>query len=617
MEKKNLQNLRIAICQMNVICNQPKANADYMISEIAKAAASGCDLIVFPEMCISGYVIGDIYENQSFAIDVEFHNERIRKATTGLSIAVIFGSFERHKNLIGEDGRPRMYNLAFVAQNGEWKGKHVKFLHPNYGVFDDSRHWLSGAKILQGREAGQNDDMPTAQTIRIETSFGELNLGVMVCEDMWHETYAFNPGKMLVDAGAEILINISASPWSWRKNTRRHQVIARLINYCRVPFIYVNNTGMQNNGKNLIIFDGSSTVYDEDGVPVSKIGAYEEGTHSFKLRECSMINVDEEEDVKQLYDALICGIREFWKLLPPQSRKVHIGLSGGIDSAVVTALMVRAVGKENVFTYNMPSRYNSAETKDIARTIASNLGVSYRVISIEKMVEAAMETLDCQPGTLTYQNVQARTRLQVLATMAQHNGGIFTSNGNKTETAFGYATLYGDIGGWLSVIGDLVKREVYQIGAYCNQLFGTMVIPQSCFDIAPSAELETKQIDPFDYGSLTRRGYHDEFVRAVTLFRKDAEWFLDEYKKGTLEKTMKLEVGTLERLFASEEHFVSDLEKNWRSIGINYFKRVQGPPNILVSMRGFGFDLRESIVQPYFTNGFEELKDHIEKGAAA
>lgn len=610
--KKIINQLKVVMVQMNVICNDPRANADYMIGQIHAAIKHQADIIIFPEACISGYALSDAFENMALAKDIEYHNERVMKATHGSDIVVIFGSFEYQVNIFGEDGRPCMYNMALVAQHGKWQGKHAKFLHPNYGLFDDSRHWRSGQKIWQLKDTPQADPTPTLQPVKVTTRHGDISLGVMVCEDMWHETYPFNPGKMLVEQGAEVLINISASPWGWHKNQQRHAVIKRLIADCKVPFFYVNNTGMQNNGKDIIVFDGSSTAYNAEGNPVFRIKPYVALARSVVLEHCHPINVKEESDAEQMYQALICGIREFWKTLPENARKLHIGLSGGIDSAVVAALFVKAIGRENVFAYNMPTKHNGEESKDIARQTAANLEIPYRVIPIQPMVDVDGANLDCKPGTLAYQNMQARIRLQVLATISQSLGGVFTCNGNKVEMAFGYATLYGDMGGCLAPIGDLDKEEVYQLGMYLNRRkFGRMVIPQACFDITPSAELETNQADPFDYGNLKRRGYHDQLVRAFVLFRLDPEWVLEQYMNGTLEEVMKLEAGRLKKLFPTDAAFVADLERCARLFVQAVFKRVQSAPILRVSTRCFGYDLRESMLKLYFTSRYGVMKETL------
>lgn len=609
---KKIKDIAFGLNQMPVKPGQPRENADYVISRILEAEQNNLEIIIFPEMCISGYLVGDIFEDEDFCSDVMHQNERIREATRGRNIIVIFGSLFQSEKEIGEDGRRRLYNTAFVAQNGKWIGNHAKYLLVNYRYFNDTRHFYSGRKLNVYKKLHNDDNISSLQPVTITTQSGPLKIGLMVCEDMWDVDYAESPAQILVKKKAELLINISASPWGWKKNKKRHRVAKSLLRKCKIPLIYVNNTGVQNNGKNIITFDGSSTVYDSNGKIMFQIPPNEAGTYVFQGNRRRTLLEEEINDTKALHLALRSGLQSAISNLPMNNPKVIIGLSGGIDSATNASLLVDIIGKENVYAYNMPSRYNSETTKNLAKNIAENLGIHYEVISIQESVDVMATLTGCEPGTLAYENIQARMRMEILAAKAQLLGGVFISNTNKDEIFFGYGTLYGDLAGFCLPLGDLVKREVYQLADYLNQeVHQRMVIPQECFEIVPTAELSTNQKDPFDYGNLKRRGYHDELVRAIIEFRKNAQWFLHTYAAGSLESELKLEVGTLQRLFPSAQAFIDDLKRCWNLFFNSYFKRVQSLPIIVVSKRAFGNDLLESIFKAHFTDEFYILEKTI------
>lgn len=619
---KKLKDLQMALCQMKVVLGQPAVNVAFMMKEIIKAEQKGMDLIIFPEMCVTGYLIGDMYEDQCFVNDVVIQTERLCRLTTDLNIAVIFGSLTSIEGIRGEDGRNILFNTALVIQGGEIIGKHIKVLQPNYRIFDDDRHFYSSRKLMSSGSHGVRDDLPqeylgydySLKPISVVIGGEKISLGVMVCEDMWHKDYPLSPARELVKNGAEILINISASPWTWQKNAKRDLVVRDILKESPVPFVYVNNTGIQNNGKNIIIFDGSSTVYNSQGRVIHFVGPYCEETSYFRYCEDALVTpFNHGSDTSQMYKSLLCAIKEsFNNLAPGIQKKVCIGLSGGIDSAVDVVLLTMALGKENVIAINMPSRHNSETTQSVAEELASNLGISYEVESIQVMVDTFLKQLGGDDEDISYENVQARMRMEILAKYAQDNNCVFVCNSNKVEVALGYGTLYGDIAGFIMPLGDLVKREVYELANYLNNsVLKRMVIPEACFTMKPSAELKDNQVDPFDYGNLIERGYHDEMVRAFTEFRLSPEWFLDNYQKGTLEEELKLTEGKLLRLFPDVRDFVEDLEKNWRRFHYSYFKRIQAPPIPIISKRAFGYDLRESITEPYYTQRYLDIKKKL------
>ncbi|MBI2449961.1 MAG: NAD(+) synthase [Candidatus Nealsonbacteria bacterium] len=597
-----LKGLTIALCQMKVVPGRPDLNAAYIIEEIKKAKNRGVDIIVFPELCTTGYIVGDIFEDDFFIEDVLSWNKNIIEATRN-GVTVVFGTITVSQNQRGEDGRQRKHNTVVTAQNGKVLLAVPKTLQPNYRFFNDDKHFYSSRKIAQEQNISLQKIL---KPVEVETKIGKVKIGAIVCEDMWHKDYPFNPTKILTDNGAELIINVSASPWTWQKNRKRHQIVKELLQECKIPFVYVNNTGVQNTGKNIIVFDGSSTVYDEKGEIVFDVEPYEGGSYDFKFaKDVKPLKTKPQDDTAELYNAMLCAT----KTMTPPNKKVLVGLSGGIDSAVVCALLVDALGKDRVMAINMPMPYNSQKTRDFAALIAKNLGIQYEVVPIGEIVEAVCKSRQIEPGTLAYENIQARARREILSTTAD---GFFVCCSNKTEIAFGYGTLYGDIAGYFAPLGDLVKREVRQIAAYQNQTrFKQKIIPEECINQTPTAELKENQKDPFDYGDLTKRGYHDEMIRAFTEFRKNPEWFIESYLKSKLEEELLLEPGTLVRLFPTPKDFVNDLQHWWKTFHGSYFKRVQCPPIPIFSKRAFGRDLEESLMQPHLTQRYLYLEKYL------
>ncbi len=615
----NLEGVQVALCQMPVIPGRPDLNTQCIIREIRAAAQRGVQVIVFPEMAVPGYFIGDLPEDDYFVRDVMRCNQQIVIATQ-VGIAAIWGTIFAVSEHGGEDGRLMKWNAGMVAQDGKLVQNQalpvaVKSLHPNYRIFQDDRHFHSLRKLAEMNDAPISDLLHPFPVHKPKTNGekAQIQIGVILCEDMWHEDYAHNPTLALVENGAELIVNLSCSPWTWQKNRKRHQVVRDLLQEAAVPFVYVNNAGIQNTGKNLIVFDGSSTVYDETGAPVFSVDPYAKGTFDFGFAEVSdPIAAREASDTAELFLAIREATEGAFATLPPPLRKVVVGLSGGIDSATTCALFAHVLGPENVIAVNMPSQYNSQQTQDIAQQISAELGIEYLVRPIGGIVEAIATQTETDPDSLSYENIQARVRMEIIAAVAQDRGAVFSANGNKVELAFGYGTLYGDIAGFIAPLADLVKREVYQVADYLNQhIFKKEVIPQACFDMAPTAELKNNQSDPFDYGNVHRRGYHDEMVRAFTEFRRNPEWFLEGYLRGTLEKELGLESGVLNRLFASPREFVKDLERWWGELHKNYFKRVQAPPIPVVSKRAFGTDLREAVLPAHLTQRYHDLKSRL------
>jgi NAD+ synthase (glutamine-hydrolysing) len=657
--------MKIALAQMKVVPGRPTINVANMLKNIKDAKKQGVELLIFPEMCVGGYLLGDKWTDENFCENLMSFNEILRLATEGIAIAYgnIFVDRKIDERIntgakhLNKDGRLRKYNAIYVFQNQRPveriseslilpNGVQPKMLLPNYRIFDDERYFFSLEDIAKDFNV-QIEDI--AQPFKLETKDGERIIGFELCEDLWCEDYRKNNApqninKILIENGAELIMNLSSSPWTYGKNKSRDKRVEFLSTESGekfVPFFYVNCTGVQNNGKNIVTFDGGSTIYNKKGLPVLFAKApYEEELIVIEEKELEkeILAREEKSKIEQKYWAIIAGIRalkEMWGAdnYPP----VIIGLSGGIDSALVAALYVKAYGAENILGINMPTQYNSTKTKNAAKYIADKLGIKYYVLPIEELVEVNNKLIQNADilgngknlSQLNLENIQAKIRgTSILSNIAAKYNGIFTNNGNKLETALGYATLYGDVGGERAPIADLTKIEVVEMAKFVNrEIFREEIIPEVLLpnelwrfredQIQPSAELKDNQVDPMKFV------YHCALIDMFTDYKKKSveeimqaylegklhNW-LDYYLKDIVGKEIGLDL--MKRWDVTNPiEFIKDLEWFEKTILRNVFKRVQAPPIIITSKSAYGYDIRESILPYEQTARHEELKQKI------
>ncbi|NLY83525.1 MAG: NAD(+) synthase [Acholeplasmataceae bacterium] len=628
-----MTNVRFACAQIEVIPGRPDLNFSRMLSAIETARQTNVDILLFPELALPGYFLGDLWERQSFLDDCEKYGQKLVEATAG--ICVIFGNIGLDRGKINEDGGCRKYNAAFVAHNKELlstAGPYnflLKTAMPNYRVFEDSRHFHSSLKLSMELALPLSQLLqPVAVTIRGHV----IKIGVMLCEDGWTDNYETDIPKLLAANGANLLCNLSCSPFSLQKNTKRHKIFSAQSKELRLPLIYCNNIGTQNNGKNVIVYDGCSSFYQANGTLLCEAPAYDDCllTCNYNAASNSFIpssaNIKQNKDNCELFMAVSYGAANFLKQIG--ITKIAVGLSGGIDSAVAAALFVHILGAENVLLVNMPSVYNSALTKSLSLQIAENLGANYCIIPIDHSVEHTYEQLQTaiirnystdsffstQLSDLNRENIQARDRTRILAGLASAFGGAFSCNSNKTELTVGYATFYGDLAGVLAPIGDLWKYQVYDLGRYLNEVvFNKQVIPEEVFAIAPSAELSSEQTvgvgrDPIIYD------YHDHLFQAMMENgrKTSPNEILKLYEAGLLETAIGCRQGIVDTIFPNSASFVRDLERWWNLFtGFAVAKRIQAPPIVTVSKSSFGYDYREAQLQSYYSPEYYEIRQRL------
>ena len=629
--------IKIACGQLEVIAGRPDLNTKSILQVISAAKSDAVDLLLLPELAVPGYMIGDLWEQTAFLKDCESYGKQIVEASSG--ITVVFGNIAVDWKRSNTDGHVRKYSAAFTAQDGkllptaQGLGFVAKNSLPVYRQFEDSRYFSSQESLLKDKRISLKNGMGT---VAVTIHGTEYQLGIMLCEDGWTENYPLSVPVMLKRGGAEILCNLSSSPFTLGKNHKRHLIFGKQAKELHLPLIYCNHIGIQNTGKNIFTFDGQSCVYGSDGMVKAAAPMFTEKLLTFswdketdKIRAYSAedeLVATEDDETAVIYKTVRYGTDNFLK--QTGIRRMVLGASGGIDSAVTAALFTDILGPQQVLLVNMPSRYNSELTKNLAQQLAENLKCCYTIVPINDSVAHTVEQLytpihnytsnrdfKVELNGLMYENIQARDRgSRILGGFSAAFRGGVSCNANKAEITVGYGTFYGDLIGLFCPLGDLWKFQVYALGKYFNdQIFKAEVIPEKIFSIRPSAELSSEQTvgnggDPLIYE------YHDYLFRAfVERWEKVApEDILKHYMDHDLEKFLGCEEEIITHLFPSHAAFCQDLER-WYSLftGLAVAKRIQAPPILSLSKRAFGNDYREAQMTTYFSLAYKEMKEKL------
>ncbi|AXS84468.1 MULTISPECIES: NAD+ synthase [Marinobacter] len=534
--------LRVVMAQLDFLVGDIPGNTELVIDAVQRAASDHqADVVVFPELCLTGYPPEDLLLRPSLEVRVNEALERLQEAQ--LEPAIVIGAPLRHGALL--------YNAAVVIDGGEITGRYFKRFPPNYQVFDEKRYFAEGADVL---------------TLDIRG----VQVGITVCEDIWKE----GPVEDCAAAGARLILNLNASPYDIDKQARRKALLERKARENLVSIVYVNLVG----GQDELVFDGGSMVFDHSGVLMAEAPQFGEGLYPVDFlceRHCQPISqpLPEEPSLEaNVYKALVTGVRDY--VNKNGFKSVVLGLSGGIDSAVTLAVAVDALGKDRVRAVMMPFRYTSSMSLEDAEAEAVALGVQYDVFSIEPMYDAFMETLagpfeGTRPDT-TEENLQARLRGVLLMSLSNKFRSLVLTTGNKSEMAVGYSTLYGDMAGGFDVLKDVPKTLVFRLARYCNTV--SQVIPERVITRPPSAELAPDQKDE---DSLP--GY-------------DA---LDQILNLYVERDFSADA------IVAEGFERADVERVIRLVDTNEYKRRQAPIGVRITERGFGKDRRYPITNAW------------------
>jgi len=580
--------MRIALAQLNPTSGDIHSNVAKILDAIAAAGARGADLVVTPEMAVPGYCIGDLVEDADFLAANERAIARIADAAATLT--AVIGFIDHDPAARNDAGMILKYNAAAVVSRGRVLQRAHKSLLPNYRYFDDKRYFAPAL---------------ARDTVDVDAPARRTRLGVSICEDMWDQYYAVKPLPELAARGAELLININASPFYPGKRQERDALIRQHVARLGKPFVYVNTAGAADNGKNIIPFDGESLVYDAQGRLLAMGKQFAEDLVIVDVDTglgdgdaASAVTLPPLARERDMYDALAMALRDY--MSKTGFSRAIVALSGGIDSALALAIAADALGPDRVAAFNMPSRFNTETTRGIAAAVAGALGVRYGVIPIQDLADRIQAVFEENAHPIargfTRENLQARIRGILMMAESNDTGALLISCGNETEIALGYATLYGDMCGGISLIGDLPKTDVYRLARHVNDRHGKAIIPEAAFTIVPSAELAANQFDPFDYPVVA------PLVSEMVERRRSAAELLALFKRRALdpERFPPDAEGRTVYDKHTDETFAALLNDTAGRLRRSVYKRLQGPPIVAISERAFGFDLRETII-----NGWE------------
>jgi len=584
---KAVMKFRVSLSQINPRSGDIAANTRKILNGIEVAKNQQCDLVVFPEMCLTGYCLDEklLINREFLRANKETLIQQVLPATEEIAAIVGFIDFDEQRT--GPDRRLVRYNAAAVIQNGRLLQVVHKRLLPAYRYFDDKRYFTEGQEV---------------EPVLLQTREGTISVGVLICEDLWDEKYEFKPCEIYREKGVDYLFTINASPFVGSrpgsedgKRFVRERILQQQIQSHGIPIAYVNTVGIGDNGKNIIPFDGMSLAYDRTGQRVAVLSQFVEDqqTVCFEEGRAQPVGTPPFDRESEIYQALVMGVSDYYQKVGI-FKKVLEAVSGGIDSALGTAIAFDAVGPELLSVYNLPSKHNSQTTQELARQLAENFELDYHVVPIQAMVDRVREDFESYLHpirlSVTKENLQARIRGLIMMAESNDQEALLLTNGNETEIALGYATLYGDMVGGLSVIGDLPKPDVYRLARWVNKKHERSMIPEGIFQTPASAELRPEQVDPFDYSvvgpmvsDFVEKGLNPgDLIRQFEDKTLNADRYVSD-GQSVYERYQAFEFGEL----------AVDI---FHKLNGSVYKRLQGAPIIVVSGRAFAFDLRETII---------------------
>lgn len=545
--------MKIALAQLNYHIGNFESNTEKIISAIEKSKKENVDLVVFSELAICGYPPKDLLERKDFIERTQDALQKVAEACT--DIAAVVGGPSINPNTKGKN----LYNSAFFISNGKVESIHNKTLLPNYDIFDEYRYFEPNTEFSLVEYKGKK-------------------IAITVCEDLWEkqptdnnfaksELYTISPMEELNKLNPDFVVNIAASPFSYNQQDLRTNILKSNIERYNLPVIYVNQIGAHTE----LIFDGDSMVLNSKGDVACRLKYFEEDYQVVDMNEIEdkAIEIAEVDYIEKIHDALVLGLKDYFGKMG--FKQATLGLSGGIDSAVTVVLAERALGKENVRVLLMPSEFSSDHSIKDAVDLAENLGIEYEIVNIQEIFSEFQKALKPSFGDLPFnvaeENIQARIRGTLVMGLSNKFGHILLNTSNKSEAAVGYGTLYGDMNGGLSVLGDVYKTDVFKMAWFMNK--DKEIIPVNTIVKPPSAELRPDQKDSDslpDYDVLDGILY-----RYIEKNMSSKEIIADGFEKQTVEKAIRL-------------------------VNMNEYKRFQTPPILRVSSKAFGFGRKIPLV---------------------
>ena len=542
--------MKVALAQINPTVGDLAGNQAMILAAYRRGAEAGADLVMFPELAVTGYPPRDLLLKKSFiAGNLKVLNQLA--AATGQT-ALLTGYVGENHHRPGRE----VTNAVALLQHGKIAATRVKSLLPTYDVFDEDRYFE-----------------PATENAPVEFNGGRI--GLTICEDIWNDEdfwperrYRSNPPLELAAAGARVIFNISASPWCVGKENTRYRMLQSMAAKAGLPVLFCNQAG----GNDELVFDGGSVAFNAAGELIAQAAMFAGDFVMVDTEATAAVARARQPDEQNIHDALVLGLRDY--LHKCGFKSAVLGLSGGIDSALVACLAVAALGRENVRGVSLPSQFSSPGSLDDARALAGNLGIQYEVIPIQSAFATLKQELTPvfagRPEDTTEENIQARLRGVILMALSNKFGSLLLTTGNKSELAVGYCTLYGDMCGGLAVISDVPKTMVYRLAKWINRV--REIIPAASLTKPPSAELRPNQKDS---DSLPEYDLLDKILKGYVEEDKSAQQLIDE---GLPKEAVSRVIRMVDR---------------------NEYKRRQSPPGVKITPKAFGRDRRLPITNRY------------------